>query len=224
MFIDQFLSILVTERTPLVLTLTTVIVKMPGSGGLLKFKRGDKGVPTPFTDGLYHLTRQHIILGGNYAQMVNDQRRREFKAYLDSLPTAPKFVHSLLTADEFTPEELWHGKGIRDELFPRFVVRHRDTGLRYLCFRPVSYDPSGQPTPLTDEFYDALTLRPLNFNTEVKDFYRTVPQKPPMGQQTSKMIPWRTVKLENCVECRYKGKRYFLETSLDFPDFGHIIE
>src|SRR5690349_21434426 len=110
MLIDQFLNILVTERTPLVLTLTTVIVKMPGDGGLLKFKRGDKGVPTPFTDGLYHLTRQHIILGGNYARMVNEQRQREFKAYLDSMPPSPQFVRSTFVADTFVAEELWKGK------------------------------------------------------------------------------------------------------------------
>jgi hypothetical protein len=223
MLVDQFLSILVTEPTPLVLTLTTVIVKMPGDGGLLKFKRGDKGMPTPFVDGLYHLTRQHIILGGNYARMVNEQRQREFKAYLDSMPTPPKFVQSILTADEFIAEELWKGKGRRDELFPRFVVSHRDTGLRYLCFRPVSYDPSGQPTPLTDEFYEAVTLRRVDFDKEVKDYYRAV-GKPPKGQMTKKMVPWRTVKLVNCVACRYKGTQYFLETELfDLPGLRDII-
>lgn len=216
MLIDEFLSFMVGKPSPIVLTLTSVLVKMPGEGGLNKFKRGDKYTPTPFMDGIYHLTRQHIILGGNYGKMVNEQRQKEFKEYLDKMPASPKFVKVDLVAEEFNPEQLWRGKGIRDGLFPRFVARHAETGQRYLCFRPVSYDPSGKPTPLTDEWYEAVTLRQLDFDKEVKDYYRPE-SKPSKIQMTDKGIPWRTVKLENVVGIRYNRRFYFIETTIDFP-------
>lgn len=216
MMIDEYLAFLLGEHSPIVLTLTTVCVKLPGEGGLNKFKRGDKYTPTPFMDGIYHLTRQHIILGGNYQQMVNEERQAEFKRYLDKLPPSPRFIRTEFAVEQFIAEELWHGKGIRDSLFPRFVAVHKDSGQRYLCFRPVSYNPSGTPDPLDDEFYDATTLRKLDFDKEVKDYYRPA-SKQPKVQMTAKMVPWRTVKLENVVGATYKRHHTWLETPLDFP-------
>lgn len=211
--IEEFLAILDQSKGTILLSLATLSKKMPGEGGLNKFKRGTRGkdaIPCPFKEGIYHYLRQQIILGASYEGMVNRQRERELEAYKASLPTPPKFAQvTEPTAETFIAEQLWGGKGERDATYPRFCAVHKEKGERYLCFRPHSTDESGKPTPIVSDYHDATTGRQLDFKTDLADYYRPSSYGS-TTQQTDKLIPWQTVKLGNVVGATHRGVVYLI--------------
>lgn len=189
------------------LGITTKTLKMPGESGFTKFKRGDKTVPNPFVNGVCHLMYQTVLIKADYERMVNNQRGRELEQYKYNLPTPPKFLKNPPPepeAEVFIAEELWNGKGLRDERYPRFVVYHVETLQRYMCYRPSSTAEDGSPTPITSEYTDAMTGSVLTYENDLKDF---MPAKSkPKSQMTEKMIPWQVVKLENIVSVKFRGE------------------
>lgn len=208
MTIENVLRVLDAHKGTIFASMTSRTKKLPGEGGLNKFKRGDKTVACPFTEGIEHWMKQRIILGASYAGMVNNQRGRELDTYVQSLPPPPKFVKDAqpFEAEEFLAEKLWKGKGVRDEVYPRLVAKHSESGQRYLVYRPGS-DEVGKPEPIVSEYYDISTGRLLDFDLDVKDFYKPQSEQP-KGQMTEKWIPWQTVKLENIIEICYGGETY----------------
>jgi hypothetical protein len=184
--------------------------KTPGEGMLVN-KRGTSKkagnlVQTVevFPTGIHHVLRQQIMLATNYAAAVDRQRESETTAYMDKLPAPPKFLDPLPTPEvpKFEPEELWGGKGERDERFPKIVARHKETGMRYLCYRP--HDGK----PLLSEWYDVATGRKLDKEAELTDFLP--PPKPDFSkaQGTEKMIPWQVCKLGNILSLKYGDEVY----------------
>lgn len=213
--VDEFLAILDESKGTIFLSITTEHLKMPGEGGLNKFKRGTRGkdaIPCPFTKGIVHYLRQQVIVGASYENMVNTQRDREATAYLQSLPLAPSFLSMTPEVEPFIAEQLWKGKGQRDQRYPRFVAYHTEKLERYLVFRPHSTDESGKPTPIVNDYHDADTGRKLDFKADLADYYRASGESSYGSnvQGTEKLIPWQTVKLSNIASARHKKEEYLI--------------
>lgn len=207
--INQMLEMFNEARGVLFVGLTTKTIKFPGEGGFLKFQRGSKTIMNPFVDGIHHLMHQTIILKANYENMVNKQRERELEQYKYNLPEPPRFLKNPPPepeAEEFIANELWNGFGDRDPQYPTFVSIHVESGNRYLSYRPSSTAEDGVPTPVSSVYSDAKTGQVLDFETQLKPFYKAF--RKPKNQMTKKMIPWQTVHLENIVSVKFQGELY----------------
>jgi hypothetical protein len=207
---EEMLTLLDQRKGAIIgVVLTLRSHKLPNEGMLVN-KRGTKKpnlVPTIeiYPQGVYHLVKQQVMLATNYAAAVERQRGKEALAYMESLPTPPKFMPppSMPEIPEFIPEEMWGGKGERDQdFFPRFIVRHKDHGGRYLSYRP--HDGK----PLLSEWYDVATGNKLDKEADLKDFLPPPKADTSKAQGTDKLIRWEVCKLGNVQSFGYDDELY----------------
>jgi hypothetical protein len=143
------------------------------------------GSPCPYR-GVHRIARRNGIIGCSYESCVNRQRVREGQ------PTDENDV--ILYFDALS---LWGGKGEHEG---RFIVRHRDTGKRYIAFRPTQR-VDGSPV-LDDEWKDeeGNLLNPA----ELEEWLPLSSHN--RRQVVDREVLWRTIALDNILSISYKGE------------------
>ena len=131
------------------------------------------GTPFPYSQGISKLSVRNVIIGADYSNAVNNQLAREEKV------------------GDFTPENLWKGKGRR---VSKFTVEHTESGEKYLCILPKT---DSENCNVTKSIYiDNATGNEVEFSS-LKDFLP--PYNETESQGTDKVVHWQVIKLENVI-------------------------
>ena len=148
------------------------------------------GLPCPH-QGVHRIATRNGILGCTYEGSVNRQRLRESQP----LNNDGELLY-------FTPLELWNGKGEHDT---RYTVRHRDSGHRYIVFKPTQ-KRNGELVITQDEWRDeAGTL----LNSADLEEWLPLPSTS-RRQEVNRPVAWRTIELDNVLSITYAGDEYAL--------------
>lgn len=140
------------------------------------------GTPFPYSKGVSKLAVRNVIVGTDYSNVVNNQLARENKV------------------GDFTPEQLWKGKGRR---VSKFTVEHVDTKEQYLAVLPKTDAENHNVTKSV--YVDNETGLEVDFSS-LKDFLP--PYNESDNQGTDKTVHWQVINVNNimglkCGELEY---------------------
>jgi hypothetical protein len=158
----------------------------------LNKKNRTTGEPCPHANGVTRIARRRIVLGANYGNAVNRERRAE-----GEIP-------------DFQPQALWYGHGQRHR---PYTVQHDVTGRIYFFGLPqqqaIDDSDTGRTCVVDDDvWYDTATGEPIDPATLV-DYLP--PLRKADNQGVRHDIQWRIFPLDEIRELTYGGVCYMVQ-------------